>query len=416
MPRPWLDRITGRPKAPRIYLHIGAMKTGTTFLQGLMSANQEALLRAGYLFPGDKWAEQSLAVRDILFDSDDPRLRALVDGQWDKMLDAIRHHDGPASILSMEFLSYAEEDQARRVVESLDGLDVHIVLTVRDAKSAIPAQWQTGCRNGRQITYQRLVRSVRALLDGEEPEWGAAKFFLRTQGIARMLDVWTPLVGPKNVHVITVPPKGSDPMLLWRRFAQVVGVDPSVATKPPPESNLSLGHASSELLRRVNIELGEVHRIDYNRVVKAVLARRILAERASLEQPVRLNRRGLNLGARWNQLVRDAIKTHGVKLVGSLDELPVDPPGDEVPVDLPRPTDEEIVEAATTARDGLLRLWGILCREAELPPPPPAEGVPTTVARWADAEVPVVAAVSEVTALARTCIEIQREYGFDVLW
>ena len=91
MPRPWLDRITGRPKAPRIYLHIGAMKTGTTFLQGLMSANQEALGRAGYLFPGEKWAEQSLAVRDVMFDSEDPRLRALVDGQWDKMLDAIRH-------------------------------------------------------------------------------------------------------------------------------------------------------------------------------------------------------------------------------------------------------------------------------------------------------------------------------------
>lgn len=169
-------------------------------------------------------------------------------------------------------------------------------------------------------------------------------------------------------------------------------------------------------MRRVNIELGEVHRIDYNRVVKAVLARRILAERASLEQPVRLNRRGLNLGARWNQQVRDAIKGHGVKLVGSLDELPVDPPGDDVPVELPRPTDEEIVEAATTARDGLLRLWGILCREAELPQPPPADGVPTTAARWADAEAPVAAAVSEVTALARTCIEIQREHGFDVLW
>ena len=38
---------------PVVFLHIGAMKTGTTFLQQLMSANKEDLLKAGFLFPGD---------------------------------------------------------------------------------------------------------------------------------------------------------------------------------------------------------------------------------------------------------------------------------------------------------------------------------------------------------------------------
>lgn len=392
------------------------MKTGTTFLQGLMSANQTALANAGYLFPGEKWVDQSRAVRDVMFHSEDPRTRALLDGQWDRIVEEIREHAGPASILSMEFLSYADEEQAARIVESLDGLEVHIILTVRDAASAIPGQWQTGCRNGRQITYPRLVRSVRALLNGQEPEWGAAKLFLRTQGIARMLDVWVPLVGNRQVHVITVPPKGSDPMLLWRRFAEVVGVDPGVCTRPPPESNPSLGHASSELLRRVNVELGEVHRIDYNRVVKAILARRILAERASLEQPVRLNRRGLALAARWNRQVRDAIAAHQVRVVGSLDDLPVAAPGPDVPEALPTPSDDQLLAAAATARDGLLRLGEMLGRETGRPAPEPDDDVPTPEHRWNGALDPVAAAVAEVTALARACIDIQEEFEIDVLW
>lgn len=35
-----------------VFLHIGAMKSGTTFLQSLMSANKSQLLAAGCLFLG----------------------------------------------------------------------------------------------------------------------------------------------------------------------------------------------------------------------------------------------------------------------------------------------------------------------------------------------------------------------------
>ena len=37
---------------PVVFLHIGAMKTGTTFLQNLMHENKANLAEAGYLLPG----------------------------------------------------------------------------------------------------------------------------------------------------------------------------------------------------------------------------------------------------------------------------------------------------------------------------------------------------------------------------
>ena len=46
---------------PTIYLHIGAMKTGTTFLQKLMFANQDNLRAAGCLVAGESTHEQALA-------------------------------------------------------------------------------------------------------------------------------------------------------------------------------------------------------------------------------------------------------------------------------------------------------------------------------------------------------------------
>ena len=42
------------------------MKTGTTFVQGLLMQNRERLAAAGLLIPGERWVDQLHAVRDVL--------------------------------------------------------------------------------------------------------------------------------------------------------------------------------------------------------------------------------------------------------------------------------------------------------------------------------------------------------------
>ena len=157
------------------------------------------------------------------------------------------------------------------------------------------------------------------------------------------------------MHVITVPPRGSERALLWQRFAHVVGVDPKVASLDRILTNPSLGLASTELLRLLNVELGKVRQMDYRGVVKGPLARLILAGRAHLEAPVRLNRRGAALAARWNGVVLDSVAAHQVPLVGSADDLPTTP-APETLGPLPAPTEGELLSAAATARAGLIAL------------------------------------------------------------
>lgn len=408
-----------RSEHPVIYLHIGAMKTGTTYLQTLMSEHREQLVAAGYLFPGERWVVQSRAVREMLFKpGDDPRLHRQTDGRWDELRQEMFDHRGRASIVSMEFLSFADAERARRIVESLDGAEVHVIVTVRDAHRAIPGQWQTACRNGGRIPYRKLLQGVEHALAGE-PGRGA-RLIERTQGIPRMLDVWTPLVGPDRMHVITVPPTGSDPALLWHRFADAVGVDPDLVQVTTEVTNPSLGYASSELLRRINRRLGPVPPLDYWRVVKGGLARTILAPRAGREQRVPLPRRGVRLANRWNRVVRKAIRSSGAHVYGDLRDLPSAPPGEEVPATLTRPTPDELLAAAATARLGLQRLHDYLLRRAEVTaqydeeeapevdPPEPTTGDEPVPAAWLEEDDPVAAALDEVVATIRGCIAVHQ--------
>jgi hypothetical protein len=393
------------------------MKTGTSFLQDVMIANQRSLAEAGYLFPGETWPDQSRAVRDILFDpSPDPRMRAQLHGMWAKLRDQMLAHQGRASIISMEFLSFADEERARRIVDSLGGADVHAVLTVRDAAAAIPAQWQTTCRNGGKLPYERMLTGVRLALDeaGDHQHRPPYRLFQRTQGIPRMLDAWVPVVGPERMHVVTVPPRGSDPVLLWHRFAQVVGVDPTGASLEKVLTNPSLGLASTELVRLLNVELGKVNPMDYRGVVKGPLARLILAGRAHLEAPVRLDRRGAALAARWNGVVLDAVAAHGVSLVGSPDDLPTAPPGPETPDSLAAPTEGELLSAAATARAGLIALRDdlgtddrdpIASRRALVRLSRRIADLPVPHA-WTDSAHPLRTAVTEVARLARDCMAL----------
>ena len=344
---------------PTVFLHIGAMKTGTTYLQGLLAANRERLAEAGYLFPGERWTDQSRAAADVLgFSTEDPRRKAALEGRWSEIVEEMLSYRGRGSIYSMEFMSFADTEQATRIMSSLKRARVEVIITVRDTVATIPAQWQTSCRNGGKVPYRRFVYGVRDAIESSGESGRAAKpvrLFRRTQDIERMLDVWVPLAGSQHVHVVTVPPRGADPSLLWRRFASILGVDPEVCEQPSEASNSSLGHASTELMRLVNKSL-DLSSTDYTQIVKGPLARRILGSRASLEKPIGLHRRGHVFGVRWNRRMRAAIERHEVPVVGTLDDLDALKPGNDLPKRLPRAADADVLAAAVHARDGLLAL------------------------------------------------------------
>ena len=135
-----------------MFLHVGAMKTGTTFLQGLMFANRDVLLDHGVLLPGSDFEDQARAVREVLrLTYDDEHLQGQAAGSWQGLTDELARPGHRASVISMEFLSCAGRRKVRRVVRSLSDHDVHVVMTVRDTGRLLPALWQTMVHSGSML-------------------------------------------------------------------------------------------------------------------------------------------------------------------------------------------------------------------------------------------------------------------------
>ncbi|MDP3969968.1 MAG: hypothetical protein Q8Q02_17015 [Nocardioides sp.] len=337
---------------PVVFLHIGAMKTGTTYLQTLLQGNRKKLREHGFLLPG-KQGDFTRGARDVLgITGNDEALRARVDGVWQALTDEMRAWDGSASLYSMEFLSFANKRKAKRILRSLHGVDVHVVLTVRDSLGALPAQWQTYSRNRGTVSWPDFAVEVREGTDGP-----ALKTFHRAQDVIRMLDVWTPLVSEDRFHVVTVPPSSAPRDLLWERFAGLVGVDPATVRTDKVRGNPSLGYASSDLLRRANPAMAGVRLSAYQKVVRYA-GREVLAARREAEPKHRLDEATAAFAAAWNADVRERLVHGGVHVVGDLEDLPtVADPARLDAGDRPEDVDPDLVaDAALGARVGL-RAW-----------------------------------------------------------
>lgn len=401
-------------RGPVVYFHIGAMKTGTTFLQHLMIANQEQLASAGVHF--GTWVHQVHATQDLLgLDQDDPIIAAQSRGAWQRLVDDVTDADAPTCIVSMEFLSFARPRQVRELARTLAGAEVHVVLTVRDAVGIIPAQWQTRTTSGGTATWPEFMRGVRKTTTvagrlGRLSPDPSTREFRHTQDIPAMLDVWSRVVPADRLHVVTVPTNRGRPMELWERFAAVLHLDPEVATEPPKHANESLGYPSTEIVRRVNLALGDVPRWDYNRTVKTQLGGRFLGPRRSVERKPHLDEETLGFALDWNRTVREAICSSGAELVGTLTDLPVQ--ADRVPgavLDDPPPSDQELLAAARDGALGLVDLIGY--RQGRLRRRDwPTVDLPQLVTdldpdRWSAAADPVSAAVGDLAELCRIAMD-----------
>ena len=298
-----------------VYLHIGAMKSGTTHIQRVLDANRELLASRGVLFPGRRWADQVAAAEELV----GRRIRGKpsTPGAWSVLVEEVLAHDGP-SIISMETLARADADAARSGVASFASRRVRVILTARDLARVIPAQWQESVQNGGTATYGRFLAIASRTRSSSIP---IARTLWSAQDLGRILRTWQPCVAAEDLVLVTVPPAGSDPALLWQRFCQAVDLDPS-GFATDVRSNESLGAVSAELMRRVNV-VAKDRDLPWHvtRVLKRRLAKQVLAGRRAEEPALALPDRYWPWAARSAQRVVDEIGGVGPVVVGDLDDL-----------------------------------------------------------------------------------------------
>jgi hypothetical protein len=324
--------------AERVVLHIGAPKTGTTFVQDVMWANRPALRKQGVLLPGERRFDHfhaTLAVRNS------PRLATMpqtAQTAWDRIVSASEDWPGTV-VISHEFFSAASAAQARDALARLGTDRTHLVLTARDYVKMVPALWQESVKTGSTTRFEDFVTSLVDRTSKGPLGW-------RTTDLQRVLTRWTATLPAEQVHIVTVPPSGAPPDELWRRYAGVVGIDPSSCRLPARGSNESLGVVEVEVLRRVLPSLRAPLTSPGPEQYKWI--------RLTLAQDILVGRGGRRFGLRpdeariMRQLAEDAvamIEERGFAVAGDTGDLV----SADVAAALPHPsevTEQQIADAA----------------------------------------------------------------------
>jgi hypothetical protein len=332
----------------RVFVHVGAPKTGTTFLQDVLWSNREALRRQGALYWADTPGAHFYAAQDLRGTYFRGHQHPRVPGAWERLASAARGWSGPTVVISHEILSTCDAEQAERAVASLSPHEVHVVYTARDLGRQIPAMWQESVKNGRVVPYVRYLET----LQRDNPQQ-VGRIFWRTQDALAVLGRWGAAVPADRIHVVTVPRRGAQGEVLWRRFCEVTGLDQTrLDSRVPSRENVSLGLPEGELLRRINQRLqGDLSWPEHESLLKNFLTRRVLTGRAdSTPTGVPVHDRDWVLDR--SRVLVDGLRERGYDVVGSLDELEPDFSGQ--PDTLPDPAADDVLDAAVDALAVLL--------------------------------------------------------------
>jgi hypothetical protein len=257
----------------KVYLHIGAPKTGTTYLQDRLTRNAATLATHDVHFP-----TRSPLVSPGLF-----QFRAALDllgqdwggepghakGSWNALVKRIGKRTGTV-VVSHEILAPARPRYVARAMNDLQDAEVHIVYTARDLARQLPAAWQESIKQGRKWRFRRFLRKA---------EHGKT-WFARSFDLPGVLGTWGAHVPPEHIHLVTVPQQVIAGDGLWERFCRAAQIDPAWGPLESPRANVSLGVVETAVLRQLNVRLDRETRREaaYDALIREMLAEQELVK------------------------------------------------------------------------------------------------------------------------------------------
>jgi hypothetical protein len=249
--------------------------------------------------------------------------------------------EGTRALISEESLASAGPRQIARLVEACAAREVHVILTLRDLGRQIPSAWQEFLRSGKSLPFDAYLRRLVRNVDKPYGKYWTSK------NLIAVLDRWAEHVPRDRMHLVTVPPPGSDPSLLLTRFCSVLDVDPTGLNQEVGRSNASLGRTQAEVLSLVNAHLpaSEVRRDVYGEVGKRYFGAQVLGAQSGARTlvPARLEPWVRELSTQFVE----HISARDYHVIGDLADLQSGP--DVFSAATKGPTDAEIADAAAQA-------------------------------------------------------------------
>jgi hypothetical protein len=307
---------------PKLFLHVGFHKTGTTSLQDALNRNRAALLEQGLLYPKTR------------------KFRAQHEFAWSagqrgwgwKQFGGSQAGPGPARrmfkllrsssqdvIISSEFLSELKPDQIGKLVSSIGNRELKVIFTVRPVAKILPSAYQQEVKNGSKLTFEKWLGRV---LEPVKENRNKTRFWTRHSHHIEIAK-WVGVVGKERITVIVAD--DSKPEFLTDSFFKLVGADTSNFTESKKQIvNRSMDLAEIELLRRINEKFDRNLGWDeYVVGIRSTLVKSWTQGLPSENSPGKLaNPEAFKQGI--DQRVREVtegIRSLGVEIVGDVDSL-----------------------------------------------------------------------------------------------
>jgi hypothetical protein len=259
----------------RVFLHLGPPKTGTTYLQSLLDANERSFRDQGILIAGTQ-AEHHEAANELLATTS-ARGVQVPEGALARLRRKVTAHRGDV-VFSCERYSMLKTTHARTLRDAFADREMHAVFTVRDPVAVLPSRWQEKIKNGGTVGWAEFCARV-----------AGERRFLRSMVRARgPLNTWSEVLPAERIHIVTVPAPGASRTLLLERFCEVLGVDlDALATLEASRANRSMDLVGTELLRRLNANPScRLGPHTQHSEVKTFLADQVLPDRPRVLKPV----------------------------------------------------------------------------------------------------------------------------------
>ncbi len=319
--------------AQKVFLHLGLPKTGTTYLQSVLWANQALLREQGVLLPGNGARQHMQATLVVREHPGLPNRAPEARESWSRLLAEIEEWPGTA-LISHEFFGAASSAQAGRALADLGASEVHLIVTARDVLTVLTSYWQEFVKHG-------FLSGLDDFPPAHETndEWCWETIDLRS-----VVERWGSHLDPSRVHVLVLPDPGAPREALLHQFCALVGIDPEPLDTDRAREYHSLGVVEAELLRRTS-----PHLIDFTPArdrgvwIRSYLAQGKLVPRNGerfLPSPQYVG----ELRERARDCV-DYLRESGVDVIGDLDRLLVP----DVLPDLRHPSsvsDTELLDSA----------------------------------------------------------------------
>jgi hypothetical protein len=328
-----------------VHLHIGAPKTGTTYIQTRLGRNTKTLAEHGVYFPSTgRLARPELSQFRAALDlteQDWGGAEGHAEGAWDALMRRTRRLDGNV-IISHEILAPAQKKMIERAMKDLAGSEVHIVYSARDLARQLAAAWQESVKQGRAWTFRKFLRRSRQ----------GKPFMMQAFDIPDVLSAWGVAVPSERIHLVVVPAKGSvvPEDTLWTRMCRALDIDPAWAPLDSNAANKSLGVAETQVLRQLNQALGRkvAREGDYDELLRRMVADGTLFHHRSA--PVTLRPDNYDWVEERTERSLEWIRASGIDVVGDLDELRPQRPDPDQPWHNPdRVKKQAVMRAAVNA-------------------------------------------------------------------